>query len=128
MSKTLIGITSYGGLPFLRILLNEIKATSNQADVMVVVAKPNDSEMKEEISDRGIPMICHEVNKGFPASINDLCDHAFVSGDYDQIIICGNDTVPMPGCIDSMIECADTTDWETISATEFDSRSLVAKY
>lgn len=128
MNGTLIGITAFGGLPFLRLLLDEIKATTTQVDVMVVVAKPGDEEMQREVQGRGIGMIAHDVNKGFAASINDLLDVAFQESKYDNLIIAGNDTVPMPGCIDAMIKCASETDWETISASEFDSRSLVAAY
>lgn len=128
MSKTLIGVVAYGGLPFLRILLDELAATAPGIDVSVIVAKPGDDAMWDHLFRRKVSAKPHDQNKGFPASINDLCDMAFVAGDYDNLIICGNDTVPMPGCIDAMIHCADTTDWETISATEFDSRSLVATY
>lgn len=128
MSKTLIGITAFGGLPFLRLLLDQIKETTSQVDVMVVVAKPGDAEMRYEIQRRGIGMIIHEINKGFAASINDLLDSAFQTSQYDHLIIAGNDTVPMSGCIDAMIKCAEESEWETISATEFDSRSLVASY
>ena len=128
MAKTLIGIVSYGGLPFLRILLDQIRATATlPVDVLVIVAKHGDEEMKEDLRQRGITFIEHQKNFGFPASVNDLYDAAFKS-DYDLLIVCGNDTVPMPGCIDAMIRCAESTDWETVSATEFDSRSLVATY
>lgn len=149
MSKTLIGIVSYGGLPFLRMLIREIHATTTrEVDIAVVVAKPGDEEMLEYLrtsgrdADHPIIVLKHAINFGFPSSVNSLYDIAFEAssyvelsmasgqrlGRYDNLIICGNDTVPMPGCIDAMIKCAEETDWETISATEFDSRSLVAQY
>jgi GT2 family glycosyltransferase len=128
MSRTLIGTVAYGGLPFLRILVEEIAATTIRGDTIVVVAKPGDQEMWDFLFGREINLIQHTENKGFPASINDLCDAAFVNGSYDNLIICGNDTVPMRGAIDAMIDCADSTDWETVSASEFDARFLASHY
>lgn len=129
MSKTLIGIVSYGGIAYLRLLLDEIQRTATLPhDVLVVVAKPGDEQMKDMLRKRNMTFIDHHRNWGFPASINDLYQTAFVSGDYDNLICCGNDIVPMPGAIDAMIRTADESDWEMICGSEFNSRFLYDQY
>lgn len=129
MSKTLIGITSYGGLPFLKLALGSIRATTTTPVVVVViVAKPGDDEMFDFVSSRGLLAMPHEINRGFPASCNDLFDIAFRKEDFDNLIIMGNDVVAMPGAIDALINCADITDYDMICGSEFDSRFLVANY
>lgn len=129
MAKTLIATCAYGGLPFLKLLLSEIQATVTEPhDVLVVVAKPGDEEMRDFVFKSGVKMIAHDVNKGFPASCNDIYQFAFVDGDYNQVIFCGNDIVPMPGAIDAMIRTANGTEWEMICGSEFNSRFLYDHY
>lgn len=130
MSKTLIGISSYGGIKFLEITLREIQRTvkSNNVSLFVIVAKPRDHEMCAFLDARGIPYKQDADNRGFASNINDMYDRAFAHGDYDYLIICGNDVVPMPGAIDAMIQTADTTDWEMVCGSEFNSRFLVNNY
>lgn len=127
--KTLIGIVSYGGLPFLQMAVRGIRETlTMQADICVVVARPGDSEMAKWLEENGCQYIRHTDNMGFPASVNDLCDRAWNGGGYDHLICMGNDVVPMPGCLDAMIQCADTSDWDVVCGSEFNSRFLVNTY
>jgi len=127
--KTLIGIVAYGNWQFLKLLLDEIKATVTKPhDVLVIVAKPGDTDMQRELESYAVRTLVHDTNKGFPASINDLYDFAFVDGDYDALICCGVDVVPMPGAIDAMIETAETTDWEMVCGSEFNSRFIFDNY
>lgn len=128
MSKTLIGIVSYGGLPFLELALRSIQETTDKADVWVINAKPDDKEMFQFLYERSIEQTPHSANKGFPASVNDLLDTAFVYGEYDHLIIMGNDVVAMPGAIDAMIHTAETTDYEMVCGSEFNARFLVDNY
>jgi len=130
MSRTLIGISSFGGLPFLEITLREIQRTvkSNNVALFVIVAKPQDWEMQKFLEVRGIPYLGETENRGFPSNINEMYDRAFVHGDFDNLIICGNDVVPMEGAIDAMIKTADETDWEMVCGSEFNSRFLVNNY
>lgn len=134
MSRTLVGIVSYGGLPFLELALKSIQETATKAvDIRVVTAKPGDTEMSTFLFMRGIPQKIHTKNKGFPASVNDLYDAAFVGdgvndGQYDHLIICGNDVVVMPGAIDAMINCAERESYEMVCGSEFNSRFLVENY
>lgn len=136
MSKTLVGICAYGGLPFLEIGLNALREQSG-FDVLVIVAKPGDDEMwdflaKYPVKGMALKAIGHDINAGFPAAVNDIYDFAFVhtSGQdaYDNLIIMGNDVVPMPGSIEAMIHCADTTDYEMVCGSEFNAKFLTDHY
>lgn len=132
MSKTLVGICAYGGLRFLEMGLAALREQSG-FDVLVIVAKPGDDEMFDFLVERqlaGQPLvqIQHNSNRGFPASVNDLYQMAFESRDYDNLIIMGNDVVPMPGSIEAMIHCADTTDYEMVCGSEFNAKFLTDHY
>lgn len=142
MSKTLVGIVAYGGLKFLEMGLNALRE-QKEFDVLVIVAKPGDDEMKEWLLQReggthNLSYVVHTINRGFAASINDLYDWAFsdslagigkLGGEkYDNLIIMGNDVVPMPGTIEAMIHCADTTDYEMVCGSEFNARFLYDHY
>lgn len=70
----------------------------------------------------------HDENKGFPASVNDLYQMAFEPGDYDNLIVMGNDVVPMPGTVEAMIRCADATDYEMVCGSEFNAKFLFDHY
>jgi GT2 family glycosyltransferase len=127
--KTLIGIVSYGNLPFLQLAIRGIKETlTKDADILVVIADPKDFNMEHWLSAGMINYIKDTENIGFAGSINDIFEYAWVKGDYDNVIIMGNDVIPYPGALDAMINCAETTDWEWICASQFDSKSLVARY
>lgn len=129
--KTLVGITAYGGLPFLKLTLDANKATITKPNthVAVVVAKPNDVDMLAYLRERGdVIIIENSWNKGFSGSMNDLYDFAFVNGDFDALIIQGNDVIPYPKAIDALIECAETTDQEWVCSMQYDSKTLVREY
>lgn len=130
MSKTLIGITAYGGLPFLEMAIRSVQETvTKDAHVFVIVAKPGDQEMSRFLSERQISNYDHCENMGFPASVNDLYNFAFGEfGDYDNLIIVGNDVVAMPGAIDAMIECAEHEPYEMVCGSEFNAQFLVRRY
>lgn len=130
MSRTLIGISSYGGIQFLELTLKEIFRTvkTDHVSMFIVVAKPNDHEMCAFLQARGIPYKQDTENRGFASNINDMYDRAFTNGDADNLIICGNDVVPLDGAIDAMIKTADETEWEMVCGSEFNSRFLVDHY
>lgn len=130
MSKTLIGISSFGGLPFLDLTLKELQRTITRGDVhlLVSVAKPNDHEMVEFLSRRDIPFIADNHNRGFAANVNDWYDAAFTNGDFDYLICAGNDVIVMPGAVDSMIKTADETEFQMICGSEFNAQFLVNQY
>lgn len=129
MIKTLIGIVTFGNLPFTRLCVQGIRETTTKPyDLFMVVGKPGDKETEEWLKSERIPHIVHNINMGFPASINDIYDWAWVSHYYDAVIIAGNDIVPYPGAIDALIETAETTPYEWVCSSQFDSHSLVARY
>jgi GT2 family glycosyltransferase len=131
MSRTLVGICAYGGLKFLELGLAALRKQKG-FDVLVIVAKPGDEEMWEGLQKYKVSAIGHTENTGFAAAINDMFDFAFVrnpgEGGYDNLIIMGNDVIPMPHAVEKMIECADTTDYEMVCGSEFDVRFLVNQY
>lgn len=136
MSKTLIGVVSYGGLDFLKLAIRSIRETATvPVDICVIVAKPEDREMVIYAGENDLHWVWHKENKGFPASVNDLYETAFIGksmsmvrGDYDNLIIMGNDVVVLPGAIDAMIHTADTTDYEMVCGSEFNARFLFDQY
>lgn len=129
MKKTLIGIVTFGNLPFTRLAIREIRATVTEPyELFVVVGKPDDIETRRFVAGAQIEHTFHRDNMGFPASINDIYDRAWREGDFDNLILMGNDVVPYPGAIDSMIRLANDSPWEWICSSQFDSKSLVARY
>lgn len=129
MSRTLIGIVTYGNLPFTKLTIEEIeKTTTKPYDFLIIVGKPGDTQTIEYLKSKDIPHIIHNANYGFPYSLNDLYEHAFAISDYDNLIIVGNDVIAYPTTIDSMIEVADTTDYVWISAVQYDVRNLVKDF
>jgi GT2 family glycosyltransferase len=141
--KTLLGIVTFGNLPFTQLAIREaFKTTTGQLDLAVVVGKPGDTATASWLREKWAEIdacsagpnparlhcIEHDVNRGFPASLNDIYDVAFVRGDYDAVIFMGNDVVPYPGAIDALIKTAEETDWEWIGASQFDVKSLCARY
>jgi GT2 family glycosyltransferase len=136
MVRTLVGIVTFGNLEFTKLTIRSIRESAKfwSVDFFVVVGKPGDVEtvkwLEEEATKYGdIAYKCHSANRGFPVSINDIYDQAWVPhADFDQVIIAGNDVVPYPGAIDAMIDCAVETDFEWIAASQFDARSLINSY
>ena len=127
--KTLIGFGTFGGVEFTRELVKGIReTTTKEVDLFAVVGKPGDLETEAFLKDSGIPYKHHEVNMGFPYSVNDLYDWAWKYNNYDYLIVAGNDTIPYPYCVDSMIDKADTTEYEWISASQYDARTLVSQF
>ena len=137
MSKTLIATVTFGNLEFTKLTINEIRRTTKSpADLLVIVGQPGDHQTAHWLEEQNVLHLVHHVNKGFPASLNDVWDYAWGTGEtrcptfpgYDNVILCANDVVPYPGAMDALIECAETTDWEWICASKFDARALVAMY
>lgn len=128
MNKTLVAISSYGGLPFLKVTLEEAMKSTDRCDFLVIVAKPGDDEMFDCLYEMPIRLWKDRENRGFPANVNDAYEFAFVQGAYDNLIILGNDCVVMPGAIDAMIDVANTTDAEMVCGSEFNSKFLYENY
>lgn len=129
MSKTLIGMVTFGNLPFTKIVVETVKQyTNSSVDFFMVVGKPEDNETPQWLDEQGIKYHKHNENHGFPASLNDIYDYGFIENTYDYLITAGNDIAVYPGTIDNLIKVADTTDWEWISSSQFDVKTLVNIY
>src|SRR4030042_3059267 len=106
MSKTLIGIVTFGGLEFTKLAIRGIRETVTKPyDICAVVGKPGDSETALYLNTQkywgNTTVITHGSNRGFPASLNDIYDVAWKTNNYDNLIMMGNDVIPYPYAIDS---------------------------
>jgi GT2 family glycosyltransferase len=130
LTKTLIGIVTFGGLDFTKLAVRSLQETITHKDVevFIVVGKPGDIETAEWCKESMIPHIIHEENHGFPASVNDIYKYGWVDNDYDNIIIMGNDVIAYPYAIDRMIDLAEASSYELICANEFDVRALCIEF
>lgn len=134
--KTLIGIVTFGNLPFTQLTINEIRRTTRAPfDFLVVVGQPGDHATAHWLEEQDIPHLLHHENRGFPASLNDIWAYAWedrlkagLQTGYDNVILCGNDVVPYPGAIDALIAEAARGKWEWICASQFDVKALCAAY
>ena len=127
--KTIVGIVTYGNLPFTKLTAESIiETTKNKFDFIFVVGKPGDWETRNWCANNNYPHIVHDKNYGFPYSINDIYDHSFGFHNADNLIIAGNDIVAYPYAVDSLINLANETDYEAISTTEFNVKDLIKKY
>ena len=129
MSKTLVGIVTFGNFNFTKLTVESIeKTTKNPITFFIIVGKPNDFETVEWIKSKNMDFDFHSENWGFPASLNDIYDFAWKYNDFDNLIIAGNDIVVYPNAVDSLINKADNSDWEWISSSQFDVKSLINLY
>ncbi len=129
MSKTLIGMVTFGNFQFTQLAITSVEETTFMPyDMFVVVGKPGDTTTIEWLKAKGIPHTIHTSNKGFPYSLNDIYEYAWVTNDYDNLVIMGNDIVCFPYAVDALILEADTSDYEVISSLQLDVKSLVAGY
>lgn len=126
MSKTLIGISTFGNIDFTRLAVRSVRETAaKDVEVLIVVGKPGDKETMQFAHQLAEHSIIHSRNWGFPASCNDVFDFAWKRGNFDNVILMGNDVVAYPGCIDGLIEMAETGKWEQICGTQYDVQSLL---
>jgi GT2 family glycosyltransferase len=130
VSKTLIGIVSFGNQPFTKLTVDSIRETTkSDIDFFIIVGKPGDSETINWLStEPEIKFKIHTVNMGFPYSINDIYDFAWKENNYDNLIIAGNDIAAYPHSVDSLVTLADISTYEVISASQVDVRAFVSAY
>lgn len=184
-AKTLIGISTYGNLPFTQLTINSIRATTKSpVDFFVVVGKPGDDLTLAWLRSEGIPYVADFQRRGFPCALNDMMDHAWsveqaherhviepcrrlrgwglhptdylnpaafkqeANGSwrhysfdefidtpgvrelwsYENLIVAGNDIVPYAGAVDALIAEAERGEYEWVCSSQFDAKSLVARY
>lgn len=122
MNKTLVGICTFGGLKYSQLAIENTQKFD--VDLVVVIGKPGDSQTLEYLKNKGIPYIQHNENKGFPASLNDIYDY-FLAGEWQYLIIQGNDVIPYPNSISRLVEIAELGEHDWIGAKEVSVRALV---
>lgn len=129
MGKNLFGFVTFGNLPFSQLAVKSLKETVKSGyDIFAVVGKPGDWATKKWLEEEGIPHVMHTENMGFPYSVNDLYDYAWKDNDYDNLILFGNDIVFYPYAGDALIRQADETDYQVISALQYDVHDLVGQF
>jgi len=127
---TLVGIVTYGGTEFTKLTVQSIRETAKEkVDIFIVVGMPKDIETLDWLRENpDINFVCHNRNYGFPYGLNDIFDYAWVTHDYDYLILAGNDIIAYPYCVDSLIKLADSSAYECISAFQYDVRDLTTDF
>jgi len=126
MSKTVVGIVTFGNLPFTKLAIEGVQATVKKPyEIFVVVGKPGDIETASYLAEKGIKHVVHDENWGFPYSLNDIYDFTWKDNDNDYLVIMGNDVIPYPKAIDALIETADSREFEWVCASQYDVRDLL---
>lgn len=123
MSKTLIGIVTFGNLSFTKLTYRSIKETTDDLDIYIIIGK-GDLETENWVIEKSIPYKIHPENLGFPASINDIYDYTWKENNYDYYIAIGNDVISYPHSINNLISIADSTDYEWICGREISVKTL----
>lgn len=126
--RNLLGMVTYGNTFFTKLALeNTIKNTSSKLDYFIIVGKPGDFETKNLLEELKFPYTEHHINKGFPASINDIYDY-FLVNKYDNLILQGNDVLPYPYSIDLLLKIRSLYDYDWISGKEYSVKNLVKDF
>lgn len=129
MTKTLIGIATFGGVGFTRLAIQSIINTvGNNYNIYLVVGKPGDYDTINLANEFKIEYTAHEINWGFPKSVNDIYDFAWKTNNYDNVIIMGNDVIAYPYAIDSLIDIAKEGQYDWVSSTQLDVKTLVSQF
>jgi GT2 family glycosyltransferase len=128
--RIMMGMVTFGNLPFTKLAIESMKNTASYPlKYFVVVGKPGDIETQDYLTSEGIEFIVHDKNYGFPKSINDIYDRCWKGDDqYDYLIMAGNDIICYPYCIDSLVDVAQTTDYDVINGFQFHTKNLIAEH
>lgn len=127
---TLIGMVTFGNVEFTKLAVEGVRRTVTKwpYDMVVVIGKPNDIRTQLYLEAEKIPHIVHDRNWGFPKSLNDIYDYAWKENDYVNLVMMGNDVIPYPYAIDSLITVAEETDNAWVCAQEFDVKALCEEF
>lgn len=129
MSKNLFGFVTFGNTAFSQLAIKSLKETVySEYDIFAVVGKPNDNDTIRWLEHDNIPYVAHTENMGFPFSLNDIYDYAWKYHNYDNLIIFGNDIVFYPYAGDSLIKLANESDYNVISALQYDVKDLLREF
>ena len=115
------GIVSYGLWDkTIRCLKSFSDELSEYDEVIIIDANPDDPmppELLATIPDQ-VTVYKHMANMGFPFSINDLMEEAFVERGADYLFIMGNDTILAPGTWTEMVLAVEHSGIEFLFAEE----------
>jgi GT2 family glycosyltransferase len=128
--KNLFAFVTFGNTDFSREAVKSLRETSEniEYDIFAIIGKPGDVETEMWLEDENIPYISHSTNYGFPYSINDIYDYAWKTNSYDNLILFGNDIVFYPYAAESLVKLAEQSDYEVISALQYDVKDLVSEF
>jgi len=129
-NKVLVGVVTFGNSQFTELAIESVLKTVKRykVDFYGIVGKPGDAATIEVFDKYNIPYKVHNVNYGFPYSLNDIYDYAFIENGYNSIISLGNDVIVYPYAIDSMIDAAFSTHYEWISSVPLTVDALIDKF
>lgn len=129
MARSLFAFVTFGNLSFSQQAIKSLRETvKSEYDIFAVVGKPGDWATREWLEKEGIPHVMHTENMGFPYSLNDIYDYAWVTHNYANLIIFGNDIIFYPYAGDALIQLADRTDYQVISALQYDVHDLISEF
>jgi GT2 family glycosyltransferase len=105
LPRCAVVIPSFNGAHLLTTCLESLFAHPPERCEMavVVVDDASDDGTVERLSDHdpSLSIVAHEENKGFATSCN---DGAAAAGDVDFLVFLNNDTVPLPGWLDALVD------------------------
>lgn len=128
ISKIVVGVPTFGNINFTKMTIDHIKRTTTcNYTLLVVVGKPGDSDTINFCKENSITYTKHDVNRGLPASINDMYDFAFVSGDFDALVVVGNDVLTHWNSIDKLVDFANSSDYDWVSGTVVSINGITSK-
>ncbi len=129
MTKNLFAFVTFGLTQFSKLAAQSIRETvANPYDLFAIVGKPGDNETIEWLISERIPHKIHNENMGFSYGLNDIFDYAWKENNYDNLVLLGNDVILYRYAGDSLINFANSTDYEIISAKQYDVRDLIKDY
>lgn len=122
-----IGMVTYGNLKYTKMAVEALHDhTAEPFELIIVAGKHGDGTVKW-CEDNKIACIEHKQNNGFPKSINDIYDMVWKDGSDDNLVIVGNDVLAYPDAVDSLLDYANTTDYEWLSGIEILTPKKIVK-
>lgn len=129
MITNLICVATFGLIEFSKICIEYIQKTvTSEYDLLVIVGKPGDNETIKYLEYNNIKYISHDKNYGFAVALNDAMDYCWKDNNYTNFIIVGNDVFCYPNAIDNLIDLADKSSYDIISATEYSIKDFVVDF
>ena len=126
-NRTLIGLGTYGNLPFTKLAVQSVRATVTDPHLLVIVGQPDDAATLDWLRAEGIAHQRHAANLGYPAAFNDLHDAAWTGG-WHQLIVIGNDVVVYPDAINSLMAYAAAQPVDWIAGWEISPEMLIREH